>query len=161
MTEIRLRDATPEDRETVWRFLAALQDFERETEPNRIPGHDMAEKHLEALEDWVNQHYAGGNVIAEVGGKPVGWALFAVATVHGFMVPEEHRLVGQLSDLWVEPEYRKLGIASALIAEAERRFKEAGIRRIHIAAITSNERAIRLYETLGYAPYEIELGKNL
>ena len=161
MTEIRLRDATPEDRETLWRFLAALQDFERESEPNRIPGADMAVKHLEALEAWMGEHYAGGNVIAEVDGKPAGWALFAVATVHGFMVPEEHRLIGQISDLWVEPAYRKLGLASALVQEAERRFKAAGIKRVHIAAIVSNARAIRLYEGLGYQTYEIELGKNL
>ncbi|MEM8792984.1 MAG: GNAT family N-acetyltransferase [Pseudomonadota bacterium] len=161
MTEIRLRDATPEDRETLWRFLAALQDFERESEPNRIPGPDMAVKHLEALETWINEHYAGGNVIAEIGGVPAGWALFGVATVHGFMVPEEHRLIGQLSDLWVEPEFRSAGVATALVQEAERRFRAAGIRRMHIAAIVSNERAIRLYERLGYQPYEIELGKNL
>ncbi|MEM1275327.1 MAG: GNAT family N-acetyltransferase [Pseudomonadota bacterium] len=161
MTEIRLRDATPEDRETLWRFLAALQEFERESDPNRIPGPDMAVLHLEALEDWVGQHYAGGNVIAEIDGRPAGWALFAVAQVHGFMVPEAYRLIGQLSDLWVEPEFRGAGVASALVQEAERRFRAAGIKRLHITAIASNARAIGLYQSLGYAPFEVALGKSL
>lgn len=156
-----LRDANAADRETLWRFMASLQDFEAEYEPNRLPGSDMAEKHLDALLDWVDQHYAGGNVIAEIDSIPVGWAMFGVVTAHGFMVPEEHRLIGQLSDLWVEPDFRGRGIAKALIAEAEKRFREAGIRRMQIASISANTKAIDLYKSLGYAPYEVSLSKSL
>lgn len=158
---MNIRDATSADRETLWRFMAALQDFEAVHEPNRLPGSDMAKQHLEALEAWINEHYAGGNIIAEIAGRPAGWAMFGVVTAHGFMVPEENRLIGQLSDLWVEPEFRRQGIAAALIGEAERRFREAGIRRMQIAAIAANTDAIDLYKQLGYNPYEVALSKPL
>lgn len=156
-----IRDARTEDREIIFRFMAALQDFEREQEPNRIPGAEMAEKHIAALEEWINQHYAGGNIVAEIDGKVVGWAMFGVVSAHGFMVLEENRLIGKLSDLWVEPDYRGKGIASALIEEAEKRFREARINWMQIAAIASNTRAIELYQSLGYRLSDVELSKKL
>lgn len=156
-----LRDATRADRPAVIGFMAALQDFEREREPHRRPGAEMAEQHYETLEDWVALHPAGGSVLAEIEGRIAGWILFAVERQDGFMVPEFARLTGWISDLWVAPADRGAGVASALIAEAEGRFTAHGIRRIEIAAVVANQHAIALYERLGYAPYELTLGKTL
>ncbi|MEM7195337.1 MAG: GNAT family N-acetyltransferase, partial [Pseudomonadota bacterium] len=147
--------------ETVIGFMAALQDFERESEPNRRPGAEMASRHYAGLEKWIAGHPASGNLVAEIDGAIAGWLLFGVEEEQGFMVPEFARLTGWISDIWVEPPQRGSGIAGALIAEAERRFAAHGIRRVHIAAVVANHRAIAFYERLGYAPYELSLGKTL
>lgn len=161
MSDLIIRDAADADRPLIIGFMAGLQDFERSMEPNRRPGAEMAARHLAVLEDWAAEHPGGSNLVAEVQGQVIGWALSAVEVGMGFMVPESTRLAGLISDLWVEPEQRGKGIATALIHAAEARFVAEGIKRIEIAAVADNARAIALYRKLGFAPYELMLGKTL
>ncbi|MEL6479559.1 MAG: GNAT family N-acetyltransferase [Pseudomonadota bacterium] len=156
-----LRDARPGDRARIEGFLAALQDFERETEALRRPGAEMAKRHLAMLEGWAARPPAGGSLIAEIDGSPAGWLLFGCETEPGALLPDWARTYGVLSDLWVMPEHRGQGVARALIAEAETRLAKAGIARVEITAIASNPRALALYRHLGFADYCVTLGKRL
>jgi ribosomal protein S18 acetylase RimI-like enzyme len=156
-----VRDARPEDRPALVRFMAALQEFERGLEPNRTPGVEMANSHLSVLEAWVAEHPGGGVLVAESEDQPVGFILFGVDQEMGTYVPEETRSMGRISDLWVEPASRGSGAARALISAAEARLREAGLKRVEIYAVAGNARAIKLYQTLGYGPYEVSLAKGL
>ncbi|MBB4189821.1 GNAT family N-acetyltransferase [Sinorhizobium terangae] len=55
-----------------------------------------------------------------------------------------------ISDIWVSPAFEGRGAGSALIAALEAQIAERGHTeaRIHVAA--ANERALRLYQNLGY-----------
>jgi ribosomal protein S18 acetylase RimI-like enzyme len=156
-----LRAALPEDRPALVAFMAALQDFEHEIEPNRTPGAEMAGKHLAGLEAWAAEHPGGGVLVAEIGGALAGFIIFGVTEEFGELVPPETRLLGQISDLWVAPTARGRGIASALVDAAEARFREAGLKRVEISALAGNTQAQRLYESLGYGPYHVTLAKGL
>jgi ribosomal protein S18 acetylase RimI-like enzyme len=70
--------------------------------------------------------------------RPVGHAFLDLAT------PE-------LQDVFVLPEERRRGVASALTAEAERLATEQGHPTLGLTVSETNDAARRLYERLGYA----------
>ena len=74
--------------------------------------------------------------------------------------PEETRAIGRISDIWVDPDRRGLGIGRALISTAEARLRGAGLKRIEISAVPANEAALRLYRRLGYGPALVTLAKS-
>jgi ribosomal protein S18 acetylase RimI-like enzyme len=156
-----LREARTEDRPALVGFMTALQDFERGMEPNRLPGAEMADRHLAALEAWAQAHPGGGLLVAEVEGSLAGFIIFGVEEEFGTYVPEETQCLGRISDLWVKPGTRGRGIARALIAAAEKRFRTAGLARSEVTAVHGNSEALRLYKALGYCPYHVTLAKKL
>ena len=68
----------------------------------------------------------------------------------GFIGGEKRpaRKVGWITNLAVLPDYRRLGIARALLAECEKAFLD--MRSIHLSVRLSNTAAIQLYEGVGY-----------
>ena len=156
-----IRNARTLDRPALVRFMADLQEFERGLETNRTPGGEMAEGHLTALESWAGGHPGGGVMVAKTGGQLIGFIIFGVDQAMGTYVPEETRSMGRISDLRVEPEHRGSGVARTLIDAAEARLRGAGLKRIEIYAEAGNAKALRLYQALGYGPYEVSLAKPL
>lgn len=57
----------------------------------------------------------------------------------------EHR--GYMLNVFVDPEYRKRGLANALV---DRCLAEARRRRIHVVALHSSDAARPIYETFGF-----------
>ena len=53
-------------------------------------------------------------------------------------------------DLWVEPEYRRQGLGTKLLQQAERWARKAGLAKIGLHVFGSNDAAIRLYRSAGY-----------
>jgi ribosomal-protein-alanine N-acetyltransferase len=76
-------------------------------------------------------------LVAEIDGEPVGFGACEHAD-------------DTISDIWVAPAFEGRGAASALISALETQIAERGCTeaRIHVAA--ANERALRLYQHLGY-----------
>jgi ribosomal-protein-alanine N-acetyltransferase len=58
------------------------------------------------------------------------------------------RMIGWITNLAVLPDYRRLGIARALLAECEKVFQDMNAIRLSVRA--SNTAAIKLYEGAGY-----------
>ena len=69
---------------------------------------------------------------------------------------------GWLYAVAVLPAYRRDGIASALIREAERRLLALGCPKINLQVVAANASTAAFYEKLGYAVEErISMGKPL
>ncbi|MDA0703895.1 MAG: GNAT family N-acetyltransferase [Proteobacteria bacterium] len=58
---------------------------------------------------------------------------------------------GFIDELYVRPEARGAGIGRRLLALAEREARALGFAALHLEVERSNDRARRLYGTLGYA----------
>jgi GNAT superfamily N-acetyltransferase len=86
-------------------------------------------------------------VLAEDGGRPVGFALF----FHNFST-----FLGRpgiyLEDLFVLPEHRGSGIGRMLLAHLARLAVERGCGRLEWAVLDWNRDAIGFYERLGARP---------
>ena len=74
----------------------------------------------------------------------VGWCDIVRNPHEGF------RHVGRLG-MGLLPDYRGRGFGRQLVAQAVRAARQAGIERIELEVFASNERAIALYRTLGFA----------
>jgi ribosomal protein S18 acetylase RimI-like enzyme len=67
----------------------------------------------------------------------------------------------ELTELYVEPGWRRQGIARQLIMMAEELALERGAGELHILTGTDNAPALELYRSLGYEDGDISLTKAL
>jgi GNAT superfamily N-acetyltransferase len=73
------------------------------------------------------------------GGTPLGYAA-------GTLRPEGI----MLGPVFVLPEYRREGVARALLAEIERWSESARIPLVEVSVATDNEAGVRFHESVGY-----------
>jgi ribosomal protein S18 acetylase RimI-like enzyme len=92
--------------------------------------------------------------------------LFLVGELDGQVVAcvmagyEGHR--GWLNYLAVAPERQRLGLARAIVTEAERLLRGAGCPKINLQIRTSNQGVIEFYRRLGYSTDDVvSMGKRL
>lgn len=80
-----------------------------------------------------------GNVV-----RPVG-------TIQGLRATARE---GAIQNIGIHPDFRGLGLGSALIDSALKGFKQVGCRCVHLEVTVQNTAAIRLYERLGFRRVE-------
>lgn len=92
--------------------------------------------------------------------------LFLVGLVHGVVVGsvmagyEGHR--GWINYLAVLPEHQGKGLGRLMMAEAERRLRDAGCPKINLQVRTTNTGVIEFYRRLGYGVDDVvSMGKRL
>ena len=85
-------------------------------------------------------------LVAEEEGKIVGWTGW---TVKHDTIKEEQYIY--ITEVMVHPEFRRKGIASKLLMEAEKRTREVGSGRIYCYIIEQNNASKALFEKLGYS----------
>jgi GNAT superfamily N-acetyltransferase len=138
MSDTKIRFAQPEDAETVHRLVVDLAVYEK-----------LSHEVVSTPQD-IRRALAGPKPIidiflAEISGKPVGFALF-FQTFSTFV----GRPGIYLEDLFVLPEYRRRGIAMALFHELFRIARERDCGRLEWSVLDWNEPAIKFYtEKLG------------
>jgi GNAT superfamily N-acetyltransferase len=105
-----------------------------------------------SFEPWVARKIAEGEYIGwitESDSRPVAGAGLLILDwpPHPFDPAGEHR--GYLLNVFVEPQYRKRGLAHALV---ERCLAEARCRGLRVVALHSSDAGRRIYEALGFRP---------
>lgn len=149
---IKIREAhLPADEPAILSFIIGLQDYEATFEPDRRRDPDFAVEHWRDLQHRCAEKH-GIMLIAEDGGKPVGWAFAHDEKAEVFVV-EPDRTHGFLAELFLLPQARGKGLGRALIAGCEAWARERGHRLLTVGVLAQNPTAIRAYEGSGYAPY--------
>jgi ribosomal protein S18 acetylase RimI-like enzyme len=85
--------------------------------------------------------------VADVDGKIVGFMLSRIKQLPPFM---GGMLVGELSDMWIEPEFRRFGIGRKLSVIAMDWLKKHNVHSIEIQILAGNEPSYKLYESMGF-----------
>ena len=98
-----------------------------------------------ALRAWMNGLGYETALLAEVDGQPAGSCLFVREEID-----PKHDLTPWLAALYVAPEFRKLGIASALVRAIEQHARDVGCLELYLYTITAEP----LYEKLGWSVRE-------
>jgi GNAT superfamily N-acetyltransferase len=141
----------PQDEPAILSFINGLQDYEAAFEPNRRRDPNFAADHWrEAQHRCAERH--GIMLVAEDGGKAVGWA-FAHDEHGELFVVEPERRHGFLAEIFVTPEARGKGLGRALIEGCEAWAKARGHKLLTIGVLAQNQAAIRSYGGAGYASY--------
>jgi ribosomal protein S18 acetylase RimI-like enzyme len=98
----------------------------------------------EVWRQWAEGGPTSANFIAREGGVDVGLAaVFAEPDAPGRM---------HLVSMWVDPRYRRRGVARALVGQALRWAAERRAREVILWVADHNAAARRLYERIGFQP---------
>jgi ribosomal protein S18 acetylase RimI-like enzyme len=83
-------------------------------------------------------------------------------SVAGFLIVHVERVfalwIGYVVTLDVAPEFRRMGLAGALMDEASRRAAAAGVHRMELHVYDENAEAIQFYESRGYVRVGMQRG---
>jgi ribosomal protein S18 acetylase RimI-like enzyme len=141
-----IRDAQASDLELLHRLRDEFQQ-----ELGKPPFFDEP---WETIADDVRETIANGvALIAEDDDAPVGYALASV-------VPQTP-IRGHLYDLYVHTESRGRGVGRELIAATGERLRGRGVTHLSLDVALTNESARRLYERLGFRPYDVLMAADL
>ncbi|KKR70987.1 MAG: Diamine N-acetyltransferase [Candidatus Woesebacteria bacterium GW2011_GWA2_40_7b] len=92
-------------------------------------------------------------IVAEVDGKFAGFQRADIQEIPSFF---KHNKIFYLDDAYVLPEYRRMGIATLLIKEAEKIAKQNKIQRLQGRVYTFNKPVQNFLLRLGYkSPHAI------
>jgi ribosomal protein S18 acetylase RimI-like enzyme len=61
-----------------------------------------------------------------------------------------HKEIGWISDVYVKQEYRQNGVAKSLIEQSLAEFKQLGFNDVRLNVFSFNQKAISLYEKIGF-----------
>lgn len=135
--ETTLRLALPKDVNVVFNLIQALAEYEKLS--HEVLGTAEAlEEHMFGETTYVEA------VLAECEGKAVGFALFFRNYSTFLTKPGIY-----LEDLFVLPEYRRLGIGTQLISYLAKLAVERNYGRLEWSVLDWNESAIAFYQRLG------------
>jgi ribosomal protein S18 acetylase RimI-like enzyme len=95
-------------------------------------------------------------LVAEIDGRVVGFAALRVVPCVFYEDPH-----GEVTELYVEEGYRRLGVGRALLALAESMAKAKGVQELVVLTGSTNRKARRLYRSLGYESGDVALSKEL
>jgi aminoglycoside 6'-N-acetyltransferase I len=134
------------------------QDFSRMLEPSWPPGKDDVDRYVAFLERECATH-DGCELLAEADGKTVGFVCVVSATRNDS--PDDPASFAWVHDIFVRPEHRRQGVATALMAAAESFAGSHGARELRLGVIDRNADARAMYRRLGFRDYLRILTKPL
>ncbi|WP_137125245.1 GNAT family N-acetyltransferase [Roseomonas sp. HF4] len=137
MTTPAIREAVPADVPTIARFVRALAEYER-------LAHEARGTEADFHAALFGTPRRAGCLIAEVDGAAAGMALYHW-TFSTFLAKHGR----WLEDLWVEPAYRRRGIARALFARLAADTLAEGGGRLAWSVLDWNAPAIATYDAMG------------
>ena len=126
------------------------QDFHRALEPAWPEGKAIIDDYVAYLETQCATH-DGRVMIADSGGTIVGFVC-VVASTRGDS-PDDPATYAWVHDIFVRPEHRRQGVATALMAEAESFVRSRGARELRLGVLDRNADARALYRGLGFRDY--------
>jgi len=139
---IQLRTATEKDVPLILAFITELAEYERLR-------HEVVVTEKRLRETLFGERRFAEVVLAELGGEPVGFALF----FHNYST-----FLGKpglyLEDLYVRPEARGRGVGRRLLTHLAAIAKERGCGRMEWSVLDWNESAIGFYRSLGARPMD-------
>jgi ribosomal protein S18 acetylase RimI-like enzyme len=95
--------------------------------------------------------------VAEIDGKVVGFMLCRIKRVPAYMGGV---LVGELSDMWIAAEARRMGIGDKLSRLALEWLRSQGVHSVEIQVLKDNEASWKLYDQMGFK-LEFRVGRLL
>jgi len=139
---VAIRAACEEDVPLLLSFIRRLAEYEK-----------LAQE-VTATEEVLRDSFFGNRRVAEAvfayaGDAPAGFAVF----FHNFSTFQGRPGI-YLEDLFVDPEYRGLGIGKALLGHVEGLARERECGRLQWAVLKWNQSAIDFYEKLGARPLD-------
>ncbi|HEX3035536.1 MAG TPA: GNAT family N-acetyltransferase [Thermodesulfobacteriota bacterium] len=95
---------------------------------------------------WLVRQDPEGVFVALLDGKPVGM----IGVTAGWMSYRERKEVGEIHEIVVRSDLKRMGVGKALMDAAINYLKKEGLDTFGLWVGKTNESAMRFYETLGF-----------
>ena len=150
------------DRPAALEALIALQEHERALHDTRVPGDSSSKVYLEELLQKLAAQ-SGAMFIAEADGRFVGLVAGLIVDEPWPMETPASTRYGYVSDIFLTPEARGVGLAQVLLDAIADHLHRADptLTRLRINALAVNRIARRAYEKAGFTPYEVMYERRL
>lgn len=122
-------------------FLEMAQRYFTELNPRFVPDDDWKANYFETILSNPNMFLRW--IIAD--GERTGFILYGIE--HHRFLP---RTVGVIYELYVQPNYRKRGLAMACAKQAIKELQNCGVAKIQIEIMVNNDKAKELWKKLGF-----------
>ncbi|NDJ76898.1 MAG: GNAT family N-acetyltransferase [Chloroflexi bacterium] len=146
-TQTTVRPVAPADKAAIAQLWQALTDYHVALDP-RLPAatpgaaERYADRLVERRDDPMTCVY-----VAEIDGQVIGYILGAIIDLYADLF--EHSNVGFIADVFVEPAFRRQGIARQLVDRVNAWLVEQGIRHTEWQVAAANTGGIRFWEAVG------------
>jgi len=157
---VRIDPFQPADFAAVVAFVEAIQEHERIHVPDLKLGSEIGKSYANLLLRSVAERN-GCMMMARAEIDAIGFACAWVQEDEDPLVRDGARIHAYISDIFVDRDWRRQGVASLLLDAVETAMRERGCTRIRVCSKAANQLAIACYETHGYRPYEIIFSKQL
>ncbi|OFW98640.1 MAG: hypothetical protein A3E78_13735 [Alphaproteobacteria bacterium RIFCSPHIGHO2_12_FULL_63_12] len=151
--DIAIRRAAPTDLATLRRFEQGIIAAERPYDPTIRDG-DVQYYDLAALIASPDAFVA----IAEIGGDAIGCGFARKTPSRVYAKSAFHAYIGLM---FVEPAHRGKSVSEAIIRVLTEWARDNGLSDIHLEVYPDNASAVRAYEKAGFAPYMMEMRREL
>jgi len=122
-------------------FLAMAERLLRGLNPDFVPQADWKQSYFENI--LGNANLSLRWIVAE--GNRAGFVLFGLEA-HRFLP----RFNGMIYELYIDPEFRRKGIALAIARQAIEELRSKSPSKIQLEVMEGNRAAIALWESLGF-----------
>ncbi|WP_119268600.1 GNAT family N-acetyltransferase [Taklimakanibacter deserti] len=157
---VEIREYRESDAAAIIALIRELQASEVVLYERMKPAADMGQWYVDLLKKKCAED-EGVILIAEENGATLGYAVILTRSVEdgtGDEVPYDYAYV---VDLVVAGQARRRGIGRMLLADCERRARDAGRDDLRITVLARNEGAHALYRALGFDDLLIDMRKVL
>jgi ribosomal protein S18 acetylase RimI-like enzyme len=149
---VRIEPATRDRADTLADLWVQLADEQQDYGSHLLPDGNRA-----AVRDIILRHVVTDRLyVAVVDDAVVGFVTFDVET--GYFEQDVTR--GVIEHLYVDPDYRDVGIGSELIERAERALLDRSVDVVSLEVMADNDAARRFYRRHGYRPHRTEMEKS-
>jgi len=146
------------DAQALRECLIDHQNFHRSLEPSWPDGDVVVNDYMTYLDTECATHN-GCILMAHYGGQAAGFVCVVAAT-RGES-PEDPSPLAWIHELYVTPGHRRRGVATLLMAAAERFARDEGARVLRLGVLDKNEDARSFYATQGFGEHAHVLTKRI
>src|SRR5262249_54566511 len=100
-------------------------------------------------------------IMARADAGAVGFACAWIEEDDDPLIRDDARIHAYVSDIFVDENWRRQGIASLLMDELEAKMRSCRCPRTQVCSKAANQLAVACYTARGYRPYEIVFAKRL
>src|SRR5467141_67775 len=130
---MRIEAFQPSDFAAVVAFVEAIQEHERQHVPELKPGPEIGKQYAEMLIRAVAERN-GCMIMARADTAAVGFACAWIAQDDDPLIRDDASIHAYVSDIFVDQNWRRQGIASRLMDELEARMRSRGCSRIRVCS---------------------------
>lgn len=153
--EVTIRRVRRRDESAIARLWEALSEYHLALDDRMpVPAEGAAERYAARLIERRNDPYTRA-FVAEIEREVVGYVLGAVVDLHPDLF--EHVESGYIADIYVDPAYRRRGIARMLLTAIRGWLAEQGVQHIEWQVAATNPAGTAFWEAVGGRPVMVRM----